>query len=144
MKKMPPIAKIYEAYTCIADNRIEIKENVATVSSSDGKKKYTIKWKDNNYTSNDNATFWQGYPGYPVLAVLMLQNKLNYKKEIANLFTNINWHELNDKHKRDYNAAVEEVLENINYDSASIKEETEKIYEEIKNLDIAIKRKIEE
>lgn len=144
MEKFPPIAKIYEAYTCIADNRIEMKENEAIVSSSDGKKKYTIKWKDNQYASNDNATFWQGYPGYPVLAVLMLQNKLSYNNEIIALFGGINWHELNDKYKRDYNAAVEEVLESIPYNSASIKEETEKIYEEIKNLNIIIKRKIEE
>lgn len=144
MIKLPPIAKIYEAYTCIADNRIEMKENEATVSSSDRKKKYTIKWKDNDYASNDNATFWQGYPGYPVLAILMLQNKLNYSKEIINLFAGINWHELNEKHKRDYNSAVEEVLNNIDYDSTLIKEEVEKTYEEIRNLDIQIKRKIDE
>lgn len=143
MIKLPPIAKIYEAYTCIADGRIEMNENAAVVSSSDGKKKYTIKWKDNDYASNDNATFWQGYPGYPVLAVLMLQNKLNYNKEIVNLFSNINWHALNEKHKRDYDAAVEEVLNEIHYDTAIIKEEVNKIYEEIKNLNINIKRKID-
>lgn len=38
MEKIPPIAKIYEAYSCIADNRIEMKENMATVHSSDNKK----------------------------------------------------------------------------------------------------------
>ena len=144
MIKLPPIAKIYEAYTCIADERIKMKENEAIVSSSDGKKSYKIKWKNNDYTSNDNATFWQGYPGYPVIAILMLQNKLSYNEEIVNLFTNINWHELNDKYKRYYDKAVEEVLRNIDYDSEIIKKETEKIYEEIKNLDIQIKRKLEE
>ena len=144
MIKLPPIAKIYEAYTCIADKRIEMKENEAIVSSSDGKKSYKIKWKNNDYTSNDNATFWQGYPGYPVIAILMLQNKLSYNEEIVNLFTNINWHELNDKYKRDYDKAVEEVLSNIDFDTETIKKETEKIYEEIKNLDIQIKRKLEE
>lgn len=143
MIKLPPIAKIYEAYTCIADGRIEMKENEAVVSSSDGKKKYSIKWKNDDYASNDNATFWQGYPGYPVLAVLMLQNKLNYNKVIVNLFSNINWHALNEKHKRNYDAAVEEVLNEIHYDTAIIKEEVNKIYEEIKNLNINIKRKID-
>ncbi len=140
--KLPPKAKIYEAYTCIADNRIEMKENEATVTSSDNKKTYQIKWKDEDYSSTDNATFWQGYPGYPVLAVLMLQNKLNYKKEIANLFANINWHALNEKYKRDYDAAIEEVLNTIKYDQKLIKEETDKIYEELKNMTINIKRKI--
>lgn len=143
MEKLPPIAKIYESFTCIADNRIEMKENEAIVSSSDGKKKYTIKWKNNDFTSNDNATFWQGYLGYPVLAVLMLQKKLSYKEEIVKLFANINWHELNEKYKRNYDAAVEEVLSKIDYDIAMIKEEVNKIYEEIKNLDIHIKRKID-
>lgn len=143
MEKLPPIAKIYEAFTCIADNRIEMKENEAIVFSSDGKKKYTVQWKNNDFASNDNATFWQGYPGYPVLAILMLQNRLSYKEEIVNLFANINWHALNEKYKRNYDAAVEEVLSKIDYDIAMIKEEVNKIYEEIKNLDIHIKRKID-
>ena len=76
MEKIPPIAKIYEAYSCIADGRIELKDEDAKVTSSDNKKTYLVKWKDNVYSSNDNASFWQGYPGYPVIAVLMLQNKL--------------------------------------------------------------------
>lgn len=143
MIKLPPIAKIYEAYTCIADNRITMQENEAIVTSSDGKKNYTIKWNGKDYASNDNATFWQGYPGYPVLAILMLQNKLSFNKEIVCLFAGINWHALNEKYKRDYDAAVEEVLEVIEYDTSLIKAEVEKTYEEIKNLDIHIKRKID-
>ena len=143
MVKLPPIAKVYEAYTCLADKRITLNEKEAIVSSSDGKKKYTVKWKDNNYASNDNATFWQGYPGYPVLTVLMLQKKLNYNPEIINLFTNINWHELNEKYQRNYDKAIEEVLNNIKYDSTFIKRETEKLYEEMKKLNINIKRKVD-
>ncbi len=143
MEKLPPIVKIYEAYTCIADNRIEISENEAIVSSSDGKKKYTVKWKENEYASNDNATFWQGYPGYPILAILMLQNKLNYNKEIADLFKGVNWHTLNEKFKRNYDVAIKEVLNKIDYDSNLIKAEVEKTYEEIKCLNITIKRKID-
>lgn len=74
----------------------------------------------------------------------MPQNKLSYDKEIGNLFKGINWHELNEKYKRDYDSAVEEVLTNIDYDSTLIKEKVEKTYKEIKNLDIHIKRKIDE
>lgn len=143
MEKLPPIAKIYEAYTCIADNRIEMQDEQAIVLSSDGKKKYKIKWKNNDYASNDNATFWQGYPGYPVLAVLMLQNKLRYNKEIATLFKNINWHSLNEKYKRNYDNAVEEVLNTLDYSPVLIRKEVEKTYEEIKNLDVHLKRKID-
>lgn len=144
MIKMPPIAKIYEAYTCVADERIKIEGNEAIVSSSDGKKNYKVKWKGNIYVSNDNASYWQGYPGYPVIALLILQNKLTYNNEIVSLFKNINWHELNEKYKRNYDQAVEEVLNNISYDKNIIKFETEKIYEEIKNLEIQIKKKLEE
>ncbi len=144
MLKMPPLAKIYEAYTCIADKRIKLEENRALVSSSDGKKNYTVKWQGNCYVSNDNASFWQGYPGYPILAVLMLQKRLPFKEEIISLFSHINWHELNLKYKRDYEKAVDEVLSKINYDTNEIKKETEKIYEELKNLPIEIKRKLED
>ena len=144
MEKMPPIAKIYEAYTCIADKRIQLEENRAFVTSSDGKKKYTVLWKENIYVSNDNATFWQGYPGYPILAILMLQHKLPFKENIISLFKNINWHELNLKYKRNYDKAIEEALSNINYDGNEIKTETEKIYNELKKLDIIIKRKLED
>ena len=141
---MPPLAKIYEAYTCIADQRIKLEENQALVTSSDGKKNYTVKWQGNCYVSNDNASFWQGYPGYPILAVLMLQKRLPFKEEIIPLFSHINWHELNLKYKRDYEKAVAEVLSKINYDTNEIKKETEKIYEELKNLPIEIKRKLED
>ena len=151
MLKMPPLAKIYEAYTCIADKRIKLEENRALVSSSDGKKNYTVKWQGNCYVSNDNASFWQGYPGYPILAVLMLQKRLPFKEEIISLnedlkyvILHINWHELNLKYKRDYEKAVDEVLSKINYDTNEIKKETEKIYEELKNLPIEIKRKLED
>lgn len=143
MIKMPPIAKIYEAYTCIADDRVKIDGTEAIVSSSSGKKNYKVKWKNNIYVSNDNASYWQGYPGYPIIAILMLQDKLTYNKEIISQFKNINWNALNEKYKRDYNKAVEEVLNSITYDSFIIKNETEKIFEEMKNLDIQIQKKLE-
>lgn len=142
MEKMPPIAKIYEAYSCIADERVLLEENEAIITSSDGKKKYKVTWKDNCYVSNDNASFWQGYPGYPVIAVLMLQHKLPFKKETAKLFKNINWHELNEKYKRNYDKAVEEVLSHLNTDIETIKKETEEIYEALKTLPLDIKRKL--
>ena len=144
MIKMPPIAKIYEAFTCIADKRIQMNEKEAIVSSSDGKKNYKVKWKNNIYVSNDNASYWQGYPGYPIIAILLLQNKLTYNEEIILLFKKINWHDLNEKYNRNYDKAVEEVLNNISYDSNIIKKETEKIFEQIKDLDIQIKKKLEE
>ena len=139
---MPPIAKIYEAYSAIADERVLLEENKATITSSNGQKKYNVSWKENIYVSNDNASFWQGYPGYPIIAVLMLQHKLPFHKETALLFQNINWHELNEKYKRNYDKTIEEVLSHLNTDVEKIKKETEEIYEALRNLPLEIKRKI--
>ena len=84
--KMPPIEKIHEAYSAIADGRITIKEEEAEVVSSDLSKIYVVRWKDGVYSSNDNASYWKGYAGYPIIAVLMLQKKLSLDKEIADYF----------------------------------------------------------
>ena len=59
MKKSPPIEKIYEAYSAIADMRITIEDNHAAVSSSDGSREYTVTWTDNTYASDDSATYWR-------------------------------------------------------------------------------------
>lgn len=143
MKKISPIEKIHEAFSAISDNRITLFENKATVYSSDKKKNYTVQWQDNEYSSNDNATYWQGYPGYPVIAVLMLEGKLTYDKEICALFKGINWKSLNDKHKRNYSKAVSEVLDELSkkdVDISAVVEEVEKIYTNLSKLDITIKR----
>ncbi|MGI6218094.1 MAG: hypothetical protein ACOYIK_10855, partial [Coriobacteriales bacterium] len=78
MKKMPPIEKVYEAWTALADGRVTLEGGAteagtsgkATVESSNGSKTYTVVWDADRYASTDNATYWQGYPGYPVIAVL--------------------------------------------------------------------------
>ena len=49
MEKLPPIEKIYEAYSALADNRIKISEDFADVLSSDSAKSYKVMWKDNTY-----------------------------------------------------------------------------------------------
>jgi hypothetical protein len=142
MTKLPPKSKIYEAYSAIADNRIELNENSAIVTSSDYRKKYEVKWHDLTYSSTDNATFWQGYPGYPVIVVLMLQGKLTYNSDTIPFFKNINWHALNEKNKRNYDKSVAEILSSINCDTEKIQKEVDSIYNEINKLEIVIKRKI--
>lgn len=140
MEKLPPIEKIYEAYSAIADNRIIINTESANITSSNREKEYIVAWKENIYASNDSASYWQGYSGYPVIAVLMLQGKLSLNRNIANLFKGINWTALNKKHKRNYSEAVNEVISNINEDKQMIENEVNSVYEEIKKLDIIIKR----
>ena len=63
MKKLPPIEKIYEAYSAVADNRVMMptpeeglllgETGEAIVRSSDGSRSYTVTWHDDTYTSND-------------------------------------------------------------------------------------------
>lgn len=140
MIKLPPIEKIPEAYTAIADERIVLNDGEALVKSSNYEKEYLIKWKDNLYYSNDNSTYWQNYPGYPVLAVLMLQGKLPLNRKIASYFKNINWNKLNKDNKRDYKKSLEDILTNVD-EKEIIYKEIEKVYEEIKTLDIELTKK---
>ena len=42
MQKLPPIEKFYEAYSALADDRVNMGENEATVTSSDGAKAYKV------------------------------------------------------------------------------------------------------
>ena len=72
MKKLPPLEKVFEAYSAIADGRVAVDGQEARVRSSDGAKEYTVTWDGDVYASDDSTTYWQGYAGYPVLAVLLL------------------------------------------------------------------------
>lgn len=111
MEKLPPIQKVYEAYSALADDRFDLKPEEATVTSSDGSRTYTVRWQDGVYRSTDNATYWQGYAGYPVIVVLLLQGLLPYDAEIADWFKGIPWKALNDAHERDYDAALREAFQ---------------------------------
>lgn len=111
MIKLPPIEKIYEAYSAIADSRVTLGENEAHVRSSNAAKEYIVTWDGDIYTSTDNATYWQGYAGYPVLAVLLLQGRLPLDRVLADQFSGIDWHTLNERHKRDYAAVAHVAME---------------------------------
>src|SRR5271156_4892647 len=76
--KMPPPIKVYEALGAIGDGRIRALDSGAApngweVVSSDGTKTYRvdISADGREISSNDNASYWQGYLGYPAIAVLM-------------------------------------------------------------------------
>ena len=143
MEKMPPKEKIYEAYSAIADSRVEMGAGRARVMSSDSSKTYTVTWEGEEYRSDDNATYWQGYSGYPVIAVLMLQGKLPFRAETAAMFSGIGWKKLNERHKRNYEAAVKEVFEALpcgRDEKERILSDTEKIYAELKRMTITVKR----
>lgn len=141
--KLPPIEKIHEAYSAIADGRVTLTDTQAEIFSSDMTKKYLVKWNDETYSSNDNASYWKGYLGYPIIAVLMLQGKLSYDQEIAEHFKGINWKKLNTAHKNNYSEAVKEIMEELErsgVDGNKINQEIDKVYKEIEQLTISTKR----
>lgn len=142
MKKYPPLGKIYEAWTALADGRVHMKKNEGEVTSSDGTKHYLIRWSGNQYSSDDNSTYWQGYPGYPVIAVMMLQGKLPYDEEEAALWKGVNWNAINKKYKNKYAEAVAEVIKERGINPDSAHEKAQKVMEALQGLDIEIKRKI--
>lgn len=141
--KLPPIEKIHEAYSAIADDRITLRDSEADVLSSDLAKKYLVKWEDETYSSNDNASYWKGYLGYPIIAVLMLQGKLSFDRETAGYFKGINWKKLNTEHKNKYSEAVKQIMDELKtsgVDCDKINGEINKVYKEMEQLAINTKR----
>lgn len=143
MQKLPPVEKIYEAYSAIADGRVTMFEEYAVVASSNRKKEYIVMWDKEVYAANDNATYWQGYPGYPVIAVLMLQGKLPLDEDAAAVFSKVNWTQLNAETKRDYAKSVALVFEKRGCnpeEESRVRAEAERAFEALKNLAITTKR----
>ena len=139
---VPPKAKIYEALSAIADGRVNIiGDTKAEVVSSSGNKTYLIEWSDDfsKITSNDNASYWQGYLGYPILAVLLTLDRLQYSKEIASHLAGVYWKKINTKYKNDWDKAVGAVLESLREkgsDIESINAEVDNIMEQVNNLSL--------
>lgn len=130
LQKLPPIEKIPEAFSVLADQRIQMFEDHATIVSSNFTKQYTVLFTADRYASNDAATYWQGYPGYPIIAVWMKQGYLPVLKQILPYFKGIDWHALNQKHKRNYRNACAELYETLKKQGIN----TEEIQEHIQQL----------
>ncbi|MCH4207627.1 MAG: hypothetical protein LKF79_04685 [Solobacterium sp.] len=143
LNKLPPNEKAYEAFSAIADGRVAMHEDYAHITSSDHSKVYEVRWQDHVYYSTDSATYWQGYPGYPVIAVLMEQGKLPHDRQAESLLKNISWKQLNDKHKRNYQAAAEEVFQSLKdngIDPQPTIQLAHQVNESLAGLDIEVKR----
>ena len=130
---MPPVAKIYEALGAVADGRVKrTGEMTAEVLSSERDKTYTVKWSgERSITSNDNATRWQGYIGYPIIAVLLQTGQIPYDHSIAAALGGVPWHGLNAEFKRDYDVAIKHVLAGLaerGVDAETVRREAERIF----------------
>ncbi len=131
--KLPPAAKVYEALSAVADRRVRFTgETEAEVTSSAGEKVYRVRWNEDMtlVTSDDNASRWQGYLGYPILAVLMARGKLDYLESAASSLAGIPWKAINRRFRNDYGRAVESVLAEIavkGVDTGAIRREVDRI-----------------
>lgn len=138
--KMPPRSKVYEALGAVADSRVALTgDHTAEVTSSAGNKKYQIEWSADlkTFSSNDNASFYVGYAGYPIIAVLLNLGVIAYKPSVAQKLANIKWKELNTKHKNDFDRAVEEALSSLSPDERSeLESEISRIYAELEGLQL--------
>lgn len=111
--KMPPMAKIYEALGAIGDARVRLDDAThASVVSSSGDKTYSVELDGTTHqiSSNDNASYWQGYLGYPAIAVLILHGLYAPSPETLKALSGVPWKELNTRYRNDYGRTLDDVL----------------------------------
>lgn len=112
---MPPPIKVYEALGAIGDGRVRAIDSEGPdgwdVGSSDGAKTYRVELSADGreISSNDNASYWQGYLGYPAIAVLMVHGTLRASAEAIRALAGIPWKKLNRRFRNDYARTTTEV-----------------------------------
>lgn len=136
--KMPPAAKIYEALGALADGRVRIENDErASVLSSDGTKTYLVETRPGSreISSNDNASYWQGYLGYPAIAVLLARGLMIPRPEAVAALGGVPWKELNSRFRNDYALTIEEAMsraERAGYDRAMIETEADAVLDALR------------
>jgi len=137
---LPPKAKIYEALSALGDGRVTIITNTsAQVVSSAGNKTYDIEWSEDGskITSNDNASYWQGYLGYPIVAVLMARSVISFDHAVAKQLAGIPWKDVNTKFRNNYDKAVQQVLGDVELRGGSpeaVIKEVDLIYAQLEGM----------
>jgi hypothetical protein len=140
--KMPPKAKVYEALTAVADKRVTIIGALrAEVTSSSRNKTYLVEWSDDlrYVTANDNASYWQGYIGYPIIAALLSLGALTFSDDTARRLSGIPWNHLNTRYKRNYESVVEYVLQEVEAKGGNrnaVARDVDDIYRRLEDMDL--------
>ena len=111
----PSKPKIYEAFGAIADRRIRVHGDEATVISSSGGKSYSIKYcrEQNAIMSNDNSSYYTGQLGYPSIAYLMEIGEIEFNRDLLSHFKDIKWKDLNQRFRNDYQKTIDLVLSQL-------------------------------
>jgi len=138
--KMPPPIKIYEALGAIGDGRVRLEDaHRARVTSSAGDKTYQVEISGDGreISCNDNASYWQGYLGYPAIAVLLMRGLYRPPANVIDALAGIAWKELNRRFKNGYDqtlAEVNQVVEASGHDADAVASEVESIMEALVKL----------
>jgi hypothetical protein len=139
--KLPPKIKVYEALGSVADGRISVEKDLTrgSVKSSRGDKQYIVLYdeKQNAIMTNDSASYWVGYLGYPAIAFLLEIGKIDYDKTVSGILKDIPWKDVNVKFKNDFEKTENYVLEsakNKGFDTNCLKDEVDRIYGILKEM----------
>lgn len=138
--KTPPLLKIYEAFGALADGRVRLEdESHASVLSSDRTKTYQVEISGEGrvISSNDNASYWQGYLGYPAIAVMLARGLCPVRAEAISALAGISWNELNRSFRNDYSRTIAEVMrrtEERGFDSTIIAAEAEAVLSKLREF----------
>ena len=138
--KMPPIAKVYEALGAIGDGRVRIEDaRRALVTSSDATKTYEVEVSEDGaeISSNDNASFWQGYLGYPAIAVMIARGLIDADETAVKALAGVPWKQLNTRYRNDYERTLEDVMQRATangYDPAAITAAAEEVLKAVRSI----------
>jgi hypothetical protein len=138
--KMPPAAKVYEALGALGDGRVTlVDETHARVKSSDRTKTYEVENSPDfrEISSNDNASYWQGYLGYPAIATLLARGFHRSPSAIIKALTGIPWKELNRRFRNDYSKTIGEVEARMvadGHDPAAVRGEVNSVMDALARL----------
>ena len=105
--------KVYEAFGAVADGRVHLEDECdASVISSDRSKIYRVETSADGRTisSDDNASYWQGYLGYPAIAVMLRRGVCPVREDAINALGGIPWKQLNRRFRNDYSRTIAEVM----------------------------------
>lgn len=135
--KPPHISKVYEALSAIADKRIQlVSENTAHVTSTSRGKFYTVTYEPttSSIMSNDNTAFYTKSISYPMIALLMLKEVIDYNPTLLSPLQNIPWKDLNQQHDNNYDQSISYYFTHLfptNLDSKLFKTEVSSIYQQV-------------
>jgi len=90
--------------------------------------------------SNDNSAYFTGTLSYPMIAFLMLINKIPYDPNLLPCLQGIFWKKFNQKYKNNYDQVIKELLNDLKQKGQNIefiKSAIQKIYEFVCALELS-------